>query len=52
MSRNGFSEPTARIHFDLVGEALSTVAELRDDPVPRVRAAADRAVMRISAADA
>lgn len=33
-----------------VGDALDAVAALRDDPVPRVRAAADRAVRMVSAA--
>ena len=32
----------------MVGDALAAVAELRDDPVPRVRAAAGRAVARIT----
>lgn len=36
----------------LIGDALPVVAELRDDPVPRVRAAAARAVMRLTCADA
>jgi hypothetical protein len=36
----------------LVGEATATVAELRDDPVPRVRKAAERALVRLSRADA
>jgi hypothetical protein len=36
----------------LLGEALPMVADLRADPVPRVRAAADRALVRISEADA
>jgi hypothetical protein len=36
----------------LVGEATATVAELRDDPVPRVRNAAERALVRLSRADA
>jgi hypothetical protein len=36
----------------LVGDLLSAVAELRADPVPRVRAAADRAVARLTAAGA
>jgi hypothetical protein len=36
----------------LVGEAMSTVAKLRDDPVPRVRAVAERALIRLSRADA
>lgn len=35
-----------------VGDALAAVVALRDDPVPRVRAAADRAVMLLSAARA
>lgn len=35
-----------------VGDALPTVAELRDDPVPRVRAAASRAVMLLTQASA
>jgi hypothetical protein len=36
----------------LVGDALPAVAKLRDDPVPRVRAAADRAVARLTANNA
>lgn len=36
----------------LVGEATEGVAGLRDDPVPRVRAAAERALVRLSDADA
>ena len=32
----------------LVGDLLSAVADLRTDPVPRVRAAADRAVARLT----
>lgn len=36
----------------LLGEALSRVAELRDDPVRRVRRAAERALVRLSDADA
>ena len=37
----------------LVGDALDAVARLRDDdPVPRVRAAAGRAVTRLTAASA
>ena len=32
----------------LLGEALPVVAELREDPVPRVRAAAGRAVTRLT----
>jgi len=35
-----------------VGDALAAVVALRDDPVPRVRAASDRAVMYLSAAGA
>jgi HEAT repeat protein len=35
-----------------VGAALSVVAELRDDPVPRVRTAAARAVVLLTAAGA
>jgi hypothetical protein len=35
-----------------VGAALSEVAALRDDPVPRVRAAAARATIRLTAAGA
>jgi HEAT repeats len=35
-----------------VGDALAAVVALRDDPVLRVRAAADRAVMDLSAAGA
>jgi hypothetical protein len=34
----------------LVGDALPLVAALRDDPVPRVRAAAHRAVHRLNQA--
>ena len=33
-----------------IGAALAVVAELRDDPVPRVRIAADRAVVLLTAA--
>lgn len=33
----------------LVGDAMSQIAELRDDPVPRVRAAAHRAMARLTA---
>jgi HEAT repeat protein len=36
----------------LVGEAGSAVAELRDDPVPRVRQAAERALTRLTKAGA
>lgn len=36
----------------LLGDALPIVAGLRDDPVPRVRAAADRAVVRLTDARA
>ena len=36
----------ARHHM---GDALPAVSLLRDDPVPRVRAAADRAVVRLTA---
>ena len=36
----------------LLGEALDAVAPLRDDPVPRVRAAAVRAVVRVTASGA
>jgi HEAT repeats len=36
----------------LVGDALEVVAALREDPVPRVRAAAERAVVRITRAGA
>jgi hypothetical protein len=36
----------------LVGDALPAVVELRDDPVPRVRAAAERAVRLLSRANA
>jgi hypothetical protein len=32
----------------LVDEAIAAVAKLRDDPVPRVRAAAERALIRLS----
>jgi hypothetical protein len=35
-----------------LGEALTRVAELRDDPVPRVRMAAARAVTILTAAQA
>jgi hypothetical protein len=35
-----------------VGDALDAVAALREDPVPRVRAAAERAVARLTAASA
>lgn len=37
---------------NLVGDLLADVAVLRDDPVPRVRAAATRAVVRITRANA
>ncbi len=33
-----------------IGAALQAVAELRDDPVPRVRTAADRAIVLLTAA--
>jgi hypothetical protein len=36
----------------LVGDAHAEVAARRDDPVPRVRAAAERAVVRLTAAGA
>jgi hypothetical protein len=36
----------------VLGDALPAVAELRDDPVPRVRAAAGRAVAVLSRASA
>jgi hypothetical protein len=36
----------------VVGDALEAVSRLRDDPVPRVRAAATRAVARLTAAAA
>jgi hypothetical protein len=36
----------------LVGDALAAVLALRDDEVPRVRAAADRAVRQLTAAGA
>jgi HEAT repeat protein len=36
----------------LLGDALAGVSILRDDPVPRVRAAATRAVVRLSQAGA
>lgn len=36
----------------LVGDAIAAVAELRDDPVSRVRAAAQRAVVRLTDAGA
>ena len=32
-----------------IGDALPAVSQLRNDPVPRVRAAADRAVVRLTA---
>ncbi|HEX3004887.1 MAG TPA: HEAT repeat domain-containing protein, partial [Angustibacter sp.] len=35
-----------------VGEALDAVVALRDDPVPRVRRAAERAVVRLTASGA
>jgi hypothetical protein len=35
-----------------VGDALEAVAALADDPVPRVRAAGNRAVMTLSASGA
>lgn len=35
-----------------LGDGLDAVAVLRDDPVPRVRAAAERAVLLVSAASA
>ena len=35
-----------------IGAALAAVAELRDDPVPRVRSAAGRAVVVLTAAQA
>ena len=35
-----------------LGEALTAVADLQEDPVPRVRAAASRALMRLVEADA
>jgi len=35
-----------------VGRAAAAVAECRDDPVPRVRAAAERALFRLTAAGA
>lgn len=34
----------------LIGEALPAMAELRSDPVPRVRAAAERAIAALSRA--
>ena len=37
---------------NLLGDALPAVAELGDDSVPRVRRAAERALVRLSAADA
>ena len=37
---------------NLVGEALTVVAARRDDPVPRVRRAAERALLRLTEADA
>ncbi|MEV4533522.1 HEAT repeat domain-containing protein [Asanoa sp. NPDC049518] len=36
----------------LVGDALTAVTELRTDPIPRVRAAAHRAVVALTAASA
>jgi len=36
----------------LLGDALPAVAEQRDDPVPRVRAAANRALTLLSRAGA
>jgi hypothetical protein len=36
----------------LIGDALTDVAGLREDPVPRVRAAATRAVVRLTRAGA
>jgi HEAT repeat protein len=36
----------------LLGDALPGVARLRNDPVPRVRAAASRAVITLTSADA
>jgi hypothetical protein len=36
----------------LVGEATTAVAARRDDPVPRVRRAAERALVRLTEADA
>lgn len=36
----------------LVGDGLDAVASMRDDPVPRVRAAAERALVRLTAAGA
>ncbi len=35
----------------LVGEATTSVAARRDDPVPRVRRAAERALVRLTEAD-
>jgi HEAT repeat protein len=35
-----------------IGDALDAVAELRNDPVPRVRAAADRAVVILTSSGA
>jgi hypothetical protein len=35
-----------------IGNAAAALAECRDDPVPRVRAAADRALIRLTAAGA
>ena len=37
---------------NLLGDTLPAVAELGDDAVPRVRRAAERALVRLSAADA
>ena len=37
---------------NLVGEAMTAVAERRDDPVPRVRRAAERALLRLTETDA
>jgi hypothetical protein len=39
-------------NFTPVGDALAAVVALKDDPVSRVRAAADRAVVILSAAGA
>jgi hypothetical protein len=36
----------------LVDEATTALADLRDDSVPRVRAAAERALVRLARADA
>ena len=40
------------INRRLVGDALDAAAELRNDPVPRVRQAAERAVVALTSAGA